>query len=202
MAEDCFHQNPEFFPLHVLQQLAANDELCNVVREEGGISLLLPLLIHESDAIVRAGSTTLRQVCGSDNCKEAFLEEPAAIQTLLTTLERFESTPLVTEQVGALVSFYYTYFGNLEACTFTYQTLHIRKTLRVSQQVLGLIANLTLRNPEAAETMLTTPLFTDAFLRAVRSTSSNRTAEKARANAAARQGSMAIRNMAVRYVVL
>lgn len=64
-------------------------------------------------------------------------------------------------------------------------------------QVLGLMTNLTLRNPAASLALVGERGCLDAVLRALTAAAMERTADP-RAASAMRQGCMAIRNMAVR----
>lgn len=93
-----FPSTTTILPSHA--QLAANDELCNVVREEQGLACLLGVLRASQDAaLVRAAFATLRQLAASDACKDAFLELDGATDTLADALAVYEQQPLALEQV-------------------------------------------------------------------------------------------------------
>lgn len=64
--------------------------------------------------------------------------------------------------------------------------------------MLGLLTNVTLRNPGAAAEVVAAPDLVPALLRAIEASVGPEASGKPRAAVAARQGCMAIRNMAAR----
>ncbi|RMZ55435.1 hypothetical protein APUTEX25_003559, partial [Auxenochlorella protothecoides] len=151
--------------LPVLESLSANEELCGVAAEHGALGILLRHFSAASKAgeesVMRAACAALRQLCSSDSCKAAFLDQDDVIPRLASALKRYNTRPLITEQV------------------------------------LGLMTNLTLRNPAASLALVGERGCLDAVLRALTAAAMERTADP-RAASAMRQGCMAIRNMAVR----
>ncbi|KAL6782178.1 hypothetical protein ACKKBF_B39355 [Auxenochlorella protothecoides x Auxenochlorella symbiontica] len=148
-----------------IKQLSANEELCGVAAEHGALGILLRHFSAASKAgeesVMRAACAALRQLCSSDSCKAAFLDQDDVIPRLASALKRYNTRPLITEQV------------------------------------LGLMTNLALRNPAASLALVGERGCLDAVLRALTAAAMERTADP-RAASAMRQGCMAIRNMAVR----
>ncbi|PSC67827.1 magnesium protoporphyrin IX chloroplastic-like [Micractinium conductrix] len=146
---------------NALKQVAANDEICQEVAAEGGVTLALQILKAGlgDAALARALCGLLRQLVSSDGNKARFVEA-GGLETMRAALAAHAGAPGVLEQA------------------------------------LGLLTNLTLRNPEAAEKALECGCL-DAVLELMRALLEGSNGKENRGNGAQRQACMALRNSAV-----
>jgi hypothetical protein len=165
-----------------LRQIAANDDICQEAASSGAVPLALELADRGLDTqdtdLLRAALNVLKQLASSDGIK-AEIFEAGGLETLKNSLK------LITDQVEDSNS----------------GTIHI-SSVAVVEQALGLLTNVTLRNPEISMAAVSSGCVVEvlramhALLDTAPRTSGSFVGKKAESSL--RQGCMALRNIAAR----
>lgn len=169
-----------------LRQVAANDDICQEAAGSGAVPLALQLADRGLDTqdmeLLRAALNVLKQLASSDGIK-AEVFEAGGLETLK------ESLKLTTDQLDD---------ENSAGDNANINT----RSVAVVEQALGLLTNITLRNPEISTAAVSSGCVGEvlramhALLDTAHSSSNNLIGKKAESSL--RQGCMAIRNIAAR----
>jgi len=167
-----------------LRQVAANDDICQEAAGSGAVPLALQLadegLDTQDTGLLRAALNVLKQLASSDGIK-AEIYEAGGLETLKNSLK------VITGQIDDTS-------GN--------GNIHI-SSVAVVEQALGLLTNMTLRNPEISTAAVSSGCVVEV-LRAMHAlldtapTSNKSGLFGKKAEASMRQGCMALRNIAAR----
>ncbi len=171
-----------------LRQVAANDDICQEAAGAGAVPLALQLadkaLETKDMGLLRAALNVLKQLASSDGVK-AEIFEAGGLETIQKSLK------LTTDQIDN---------GGGGDDNNTNNVLST-SSVAVVEQALGLLTNITLRNPEISAAAVASGCVVDV-LRAMRAlidtVPTTKSSFSTRRESSLRQGCMALRNIAAR----